>query len=342
MTDQEALDLMENQTFQEKEEADGETAARQAFLLPVAHVFRRVARLAEGARANTGKRRRDLQPGHFQRRARCGKAPCRCRLLGSCCNGAWTARVHSARQPRPPGNRQSPRQPSIICTKRDAGRRLAWNTAPAPKPARRGRRARSALRHRPFLGARPGFFRVHRGGADRLHLPAGKGGRHQHDAGPRRPGAHLHQQVHLRFGLGSIERGDTVVFWYPQDTTKSYIKRVIGAARRQHPHRRRPGIRERPAAGGRLRSRRLSRHGSWRDGRRSETVPPGRVFRAGGPSQSSRATAARGATSRATKIYGKAVFVYWPLDKMGRVRCSGAAPHRRSSHITSENSRLSR
>src|ERR1044071_3534483 len=31
-----------------------------------------------------------------------------------------------------------------------------------------------------------------------------------------------------RFGLGAIERGDTVVFWYPQDVSKSYIKRVIG------------------------------------------------------------------------------------------------------------------
>src|ERR1700751_653389 len=31
-----------------------------------------------------------------------------------------------------------------------------------------------------------------------------------------------------RFGLGGIERGDTVVFWYPQDPSKSYIKRVIG------------------------------------------------------------------------------------------------------------------
>ena len=30
------------------------------------------------------------------------------------------------------------------------------------------------------------------------------------------------------FGLGSIERGDMVVFWFPQDPTKSYIKRVIG------------------------------------------------------------------------------------------------------------------
>src|SRR5579871_6098680 len=31
-----------------------------------------------------------------------------------------------------------------------------------------------------------------------------------------------------RFGLGDIERGDTVVFWYPVDPAKSYIKRVIG------------------------------------------------------------------------------------------------------------------
>ncbi len=31
-----------------------------------------------------------------------------------------------------------------------------------------------------------------------------------------------------QFGLGNIERGDTVVFWYPDDPTKSYIKRVIG------------------------------------------------------------------------------------------------------------------
>ena len=31
-----------------------------------------------------------------------------------------------------------------------------------------------------------------------------------------------------RFGLGNIERGDTVVFEFPGDTSKSYIKRVIG------------------------------------------------------------------------------------------------------------------
>src|SRR5437879_3190263 len=30
------------------------------------------------------------------------------------------------------------------------------------------------------------------------------------------------------FGLGEIQRGDMVVFWFPLDPTKSYIKRVIG------------------------------------------------------------------------------------------------------------------
>ena len=34
-----------------------------------------------------------------------------------------------------------------------------------------------------------------------------------------------------RFGIGNIQRGDTVVFWFPMDISKSYIKRVIGHAR---------------------------------------------------------------------------------------------------------------
>src|ERR1700749_2578771 len=31
-----------------------------------------------------------------------------------------------------------------------------------------------------------------------------------------------------RFHFGNVDRGDTVVFWFPGDPTKSYIKRVIG------------------------------------------------------------------------------------------------------------------
>src|SRR6476469_9335573 len=35
-------------------------------------------------------------------------------------------------------------------------------------------------------------------------------------------------QFSYKFGLGNIQRGDTVVFWYPGEPTTSYIKRVIG------------------------------------------------------------------------------------------------------------------
>ena len=31
-----------------------------------------------------------------------------------------------------------------------------------------------------------------------------------------------------RFKISDIDRGDMVVFWFPNDTSKSYIKRVIG------------------------------------------------------------------------------------------------------------------
>src|ERR1700675_4128905 len=31
-----------------------------------------------------------------------------------------------------------------------------------------------------------------------------------------------------RFGISDIQRGDTVVFWFPGDPSKSFIKRVIG------------------------------------------------------------------------------------------------------------------
>ncbi len=31
-----------------------------------------------------------------------------------------------------------------------------------------------------------------------------------------------------RFGISDITRGDTIVFWAPEDSSRSYIKRVIG------------------------------------------------------------------------------------------------------------------
>ncbi len=119
------------------------------------------------------------------------------------------------------------------------------------------------------------------------------------------------------FGLGSIHRGDTIVFKYPNDTTKSYIKRVIGL----------PGDRIRIVEGQvwvndkPLKEDYVAREfrdpSTWRDGK-DQTVGPEEYFVLGDHRNSSSDSRAWGDVP-AKLVYGKAVFVYWPLDKMGRV-----------------------
>jgi signal peptidase I len=121
-----------------------------------------------------------------------------------------------------------------------------------------------------------------------------------------------------RFGLAGIARGDTVVFWYPQDLSKSYIKRVIGL----------PGDRVRVDGGqvyvnGQLLEEEyvpsINRDSvSWRDGE-EQTVPVDKYFVLGDHRSSSSDSRTWGYVPR-DNIYGRAVFVYWPLDKIGRLR----------------------
>lgn len=126
------------------------------------------------------------------------------------------------------------------------------------------------------------------------------------------------------FGLGDIQRGDTVVFWYPYDRTKSYIKRVIGL----------PGDRVRIDSGQvYVNDRALAEDyvpdaykdtASWpapAPGQpvRDQEVPPKDYFVLGDNRSSSSDSRSWGYVPR-DNIYGKAVFVYWPLDKMGRLR----------------------
>jgi signal peptidase I len=118
-----------------------------------------------------------------------------------------------------------------------------------------------------------------------------------------------------RLGLADVQRGDTVVFWYPNDPTKSYIKRVIGL----------PGdlveVREgqvyvnslvlpEPYVPEEFRDR-LSA-GPMR-------VRPDHFYVMGDHRSSSNDSRVWGPVPR-TAIYGKAVFVYWPLARMGEVR----------------------
>jgi signal peptidase I len=113
------------------------------------------------------------------------------------------------------------------------------------------------------------------------------------------------------YRLGVVERGDLVVFWH--DSSKSFIKRVIGL----------PGDRveiDRGAVavnGKALREDYVQQRDdqSWGPG----VVPPHKYFVLGDHRSSSSDSRAWGFVDE-QDIYGKAVFVYWPPDKMGRLR----------------------
>ena len=116
------------------------------------------------------------------------------------------------------------------------------------------------------------------------------------------------------FGLGKIERGDMVVFWFPLDPSKSYIKRVIDV----------PGDTVAIDAGqvvvnGQALTETYVPEDyhdrvSWEEHR----VPPDEYFVLGDHRSSSSDSRTWGFVKR-DAMYGKAVFVYWPLKNMGRL-----------------------
>lgn len=117
-----------------------------------------------------------------------------------------------------------------------------------------------------------------------------------------------------RFGISDIGRGDTVVFLYPGDTSKSYIKRVIGI----------PGDTIEIENGTVIvNGKPLSEPyvaPDYRDqiGYSEQTVPADKYFVLGDHRSSSNDSRSWGWVPR-QNIYGKAVFVYWPLEDLGAV-----------------------
>ena len=118
-----------------------------------------------------------------------------------------------------------------------------------------------------------------------------------------------------RLGLDEVQRGDTVVFWFPGDPSKSYIKRVIGL----------PGDRVEIVAGVvHVNGRALEEPYVPEEYRDLGTypavlVPEDRFYVLGDHRSSSNDSRNWGPVPREA-IYGKAVFVYWPLEKLGMVR----------------------
>ena len=130
-----------------------------------------------------------------------------------------------------------------------------------------------------------------------------------------------------RFGISDIDRGDTIVFWAPEDPTRSYIKRVIGV----------PGdVIEIVDGTVILNGKRLNEPYLIDDNRDRMSMPrrvvePEHYFVLGDHRNSSNDSRSWGTVPR-DAIYGKAVFVYWPLDRLGF--CTNVLRHRRPiSHI---------
>jgi signal peptidase I len=120
----------------------------------------------------------------------------------------------------------------------------------------------------------------------------------------------------IYYGLPEIERGDIVVFWFPNDPTKSYIKRVIGL----------------PGETVQMRAGRIFVNGKELQEPYLETslnvasndeppiyVKPHYYFVMGDNRDNSSDSRTWGLVPE-KYIYGKALFRYWPLSKASVIR----------------------
>lgn len=123
-------------------------------------------------------------------------------------------------------------------------------------------------------------------------------------------------QFSYKFGVGDIKRGDTVVFYSPEPEhpSESYIKRVIGL----------PGDTVSVQDGYVIvNGKRLDENyvrPEYRDDRTyaQVVVPSNEYFVLGDHRNSSNDSRAWGFVPR-ENIYGKAVFVFWPLNRVGTI-----------------------
>ena len=117
------------------------------------------------------------------------------------------------------------------------------------------------------------------------------------------------------YRIEPIERGDIVVFRYPRDPSKSYIKRVVGM----------PGDHVQIEDGvlfvNGIRVAEPYVPARYTDARSSAevVVPSGAYYVLGDHRNMSNDSRDFGPVD-AAYIYGKAVFGYWPMDRLGKLR----------------------
>lgn len=116
------------------------------------------------------------------------------------------------------------------------------------------------------------------------------------------------------YSLEPIQRGDIIVFRYPRDPSKSYIKRVVALA----------GDRIRGEHGkvylnGQLLDEPYVPQAFDDDRSFPEIVVPADTYFVLGDHRSLSSDSREFGPVPRRYIYGKAEFVYWPVDKLGRL-----------------------
>jgi len=138
------------------------------------------------------------------------------------------------------------------------------------------------------------------------------------EGGSMEPGLEDQERIFINklvYRFESIERGDIVVFHYPRDTRKSFIKRVIGL----------PGDRIRIAYGHVYVNDEMVAEpyvpSDYLDARSyPETVVPDNSYYVLGDHRCASNDSREFGPILRSYIYGKAVFGYWPMEKLGVLR----------------------
>jgi signal peptidase I len=135
------------------------------------------------------------------------------------------------------------------------------------------------------------------------------------EGGSMEPGLEDQERIFINklvYRWEKIERGDIIVFRYPRDPRKSFIKRVIGI----------PGDQVRISYGHVYINGKPQEEDyvppEYADSRSypMTIIPPGSYFVLGDHRSMSNDSRDFGSVQR-SYIYGKAVFGYWPVDKLG-------------------------